>query len=229
MPDIQEPPLELEWLSKTPDSKRGPNKYNRVEPLEPPLEQEWLSPTPASPKPLSAAPTRPGDDFKSRFDASYGEVEPPVAGAKPGVDAQGRPGWFLPNSEGGHVQVMKAGAPVPAPFSLIQPREVPEPAPGQSFSEMSRNVTQRARNTALGTGPGSVSEIPGAVLPFSAIGAGVLGGAVAPVLGRGVLSAGKAAGIVGKVWLAEKMLETLVPEQYQPGVVKYMRALGEAH
>jgi hypothetical protein len=53
----------------------------------------------------------------------------------------------------------------------MQERAVPPPSRGQSFSELSRDVTQRARNTAFGTGPGSVEGIPGAVLPLAAVGA----------------------------------------------------------
>src|SRR5258708_15831302 len=64
-----------------------------------------------------------------------------------------------------------------SPGSLMETREVPRPgAPGGNYSS---DITQRARNTAFGQGPGSVAGIPGAALPLAAEGAGVVGGAAA--------------------------------------------------
>jgi hypothetical protein len=67
------------------------------------------------------------------------------------------------------------------PFSLMDTREVPRPgAPGGNYSS---DITQRARNTAFGQGPGSVAGIPGVALPLAVEGAGVVGGAVGRGLG----------------------------------------------
>jgi hypothetical protein len=52
---------------------------------------------------------------------------------------------------------------------------------------------------------------------------------LAPVLGRSLMSTGRAAGSLGKLWLGEKLLEELVPTEYQPSVVRALRVLGEAH
>jgi hypothetical protein len=68
-------------------------------------------------------------------------------------------------------------------LDLIDTREVPPPNwSEQSLGEMLRNPSQRARNTALGTGPGSVEGIPGvaAMLPIGE-GASVTGRAVARI------------------------------------------------
>ncbi len=61
-----------------------------------------------------------------------------------------------------------------SPGDLMQTREVPKPgAPGGNYSS---DITQRARNTAFGKGPGSAEGFPGAlaVLPVTE-GAGAVG------------------------------------------------------
>lgn len=74
---------------------------------------------------------------------------------------------------------------------LMDTRPVPRPgAPGGNYSS---DITQRARNTALGTGPGSVEGIPGvaALTPFVAQGAGAVGRGIAAMpdwLKTGVVS-----------------------------------------
>jgi hypothetical protein len=77
------------------------------------------------------------------------------------------------------------------PTELLAPtqeREVPAPdASKQSIPEMMRNVSQRARNTASGTGPGSVAGIPG---PYVAGGLAGLA-PVASVVARGAAAAAK--------------------------------------
>jgi len=68
-----------------------------------------------------------------------------------------------------------------SPGSLMDTREVPRPgAPGGNYSS---DITQRARNTAFGQGPGSVAGIPGAALPLAVEGEGAVGGAVGRGLG----------------------------------------------
>ncbi len=93
-----------------------------------------------------------------------------------------------------------------SPGDLMQTREVPKPgAPGGNYSS---DITQRARNTAFGQGPGSVAGIPGAALPLAAEGAGVVGGAAARGFGMlpDWLKTGVVSGAVGLSAAAAKEL-----------------------
>jgi hypothetical protein len=75
-------------------------------------------------------------------------------------------------------------------FGLRPTREVPEPDRStQSLGELLRNPSQRARNTALGTGPGSVAGISGAGVLVPAVGAGLA--PLAAGLARGAAGAAK--------------------------------------
>lgn len=80
------------------------------------------------------------------------------------------------------------------PGDFRQYREVPEPDRSkQSILEMMRNVSQRATNTSLGEGPGSV-EVGGKRIPGLMVGAALpaaLRGTIiaAPWLGRGAAAA----------------------------------------
>jgi hypothetical protein len=82
------------------------------------------------------------------------------------------------------------------PGDLRQYSEVPEPDRSkQSIPEMMRNVSQRATNTSLGEGPGSV-EVAGKRIPGLMVGAALpaaLQGTIiaAPWLGRGAAAAGR--------------------------------------
>lgn len=82
------------------------------------------------------------------------------------------------------------------PGDLMRYREVPPPDRSkQSIPEMMRNVSQRATNTSLGEGPGSV-EVGGKAVPGLMVGAALptaLEGTIiaAPWLARGAVAAGK--------------------------------------
>lgn len=54
--------------------------------------------------------------------------------------------------------------PEPKTFSPIETKAVPRPGEGGNYSS---DITQRARNTAFGQGPGSVAGIPGVAAPLT--------------------------------------------------------------
>lgn len=59
----------------------------------------------------------------------------------------------------------------PKTFSPTQTKAVPRPGEGGNYSS---DITQRARNTAFGQGPGSVAGIPGVAAPLAPGGAGMI-------------------------------------------------------
>jgi hypothetical protein len=145
---------------------------------------------------------------------------PSIADAKPGLDEKGKPGLFVehPPGSGQHFQAVQrpaAGAPGQASGSPIAQALMAGDAP-EALTQKDYAPIGPAKGPMLGAAVGAAGL--GLAAPF-----------IAPALGRGVLSTGKAAGTVGKLWLAEKALETLVPESMKPDIVKYIRALGEAH
>ncbi len=106
------------------------------------------------------------------------------------------------DDEGPTFAERSAGAFDPSSYRPTRPgdftryREVPEPDRSkQSIPEMMRNVSQRATNTSLGEGPGSV-EVGGKRVPGLMVGAALpaaLEGTIiaAPWLARGATAAGK--------------------------------------
>lgn len=59
----------------------------------------------------------------------------------------------------------------PKTFSLPGTKAVPRPGEGGNYSS---DITQRARNTAFGQGPGSVGGVPGALAPLAPGSAGMV-------------------------------------------------------